>query len=413
MYSKQFLKAKKASFDIAAASSEKKNRILKNICLELKKNKQKIINENKKDLLAAEKKGTSKSVLDRLEFNSKRIEGSIESVNEIINMKDPVGKVLEKKILPNKLRVEKIVFPMGLIGIIYENRPNVTIDSAAICIKSGNAVILKGDKAAINSNKLLVILIKKALRKEKISSEVVQFLNPLDEKSTIALVKAKSIVDLVIPRGGPGLIAFIEKECLVPWIGAGAGNCNIFIDQSADFKKAEKIVINAKVQRPSVCNAAENLLVHEKISMKFLPMMIESLRKNNVVVLGDNKVKKIVPDVQKASEKDWSTEFLDLKIAIKVVKDTEEAIDFINKYGTNHSESIISKNKKNIDLFLRKVDSSAVYANASTRFTDGQQFGKGGEIGISTQKLHSRGPMSVEELTTYKYVIRGTGQIRT
>ncbi|MDO8428494.1 MAG: glutamate-5-semialdehyde dehydrogenase [Candidatus Diapherotrites archaeon] len=406
-----FIQAKKASQILAQASTKQKNLVLKILAQELKKQTKEILKANQQDLLAGKKIGLNEAFLDRLELNKNRINGIIESVQQVQKLSDPVNQVLEKRILYNGLKLKKVSVPFGVIGVIYESRPNVTIDVAILCLKSGNACLLKGGPEANYSNQALTKIIQTALRKAKLPVPAVQSLNP--EKKTVAeLLQAKQFVDLIIPRGGPGLIKFVEENSKIPFLAAGAGICHIFVDDSADLKNAVEIVFNAKCQRPSVCNAIECVIVHEKIAGKFLPLMEQKLLEKTTELLADKKSLKFLKTGALAQAKDFDTEFLDYKMAVKTVQDYQEAIEFINQHGTKHSESILSKNKKHIQAFLRQVDSAAVYANSSTRFTDGFEFGLGAEIGISTSKFHARGPMALKELTTYKYVIEGKGQIR-
>jgi len=336
----------------------------------------------------------------------------IAGVNDIIKLRDPVGSVVERTTRPNGLLIEKMRVPLGAVGIIYESRPNVTIDAASLCLKSGNAVLLRGGSEAINTNKRLVAVIKTALEDVNLPSGCVEFIDTTDRTAVLEMLKQEKYLDVVIPRGSQQLISFIQRNSSVPVIAHGEGNCHIYVDSSADIAMAEEIVFNAKVQRPSVCNAAEKLLVHNSIATKFLPRIARRLGRAGVEIRGDKKTLALVDNAIPAKETDWSKEYLDLIIGMKVVKNLDEAIDHINRYGSHHSDAIVTRNKNRGERFLREVDSAAVYVNASTRFTDGFEFGLGAEIGISTQKLHARGPMGLVELTSMKYIVHGKGQIR-
>jgi len=351
-------------------------------------------------------------LLDRLTLDEKRIEQMIKGVKDVIKLPDPVGKVFDKLKRPNGLVVEKMRVPLGAIGIIYEARPNVTVDASVLCLKSGNAVLLRGGSEALYSNRKLVDTIKMALEDVKLPSGCVEFIDTTDREAVVCMLKQDKFLDVIIPRGSQQLIRYIQENSAVPVIAHGEGNCHIYVDSSANFKNAEEIVINAKIQRPSVCNAAEKLLVHEKISQKFLPGIVARLRQAGVEVRGDERTRSIISDAKIADENDWYKEYLDLIIAVKVVKNIDEAIHHINHFGSHHSDAIITGSKMNGEKFLREVDSAAVFVNASTRFTDGYEFGLGAEIGISTQKLHARGPMGLVELTGMKYIVHGKGQVR-
>jgi glutamate-5-semialdehyde dehydrogenase len=336
----------------------------------------------------------------------------IQGVKGVIALPDPVGKVFARVKRPNGLRVERMRVPLGAIGIVYEARPNVTIDAAALCLKSGNAVLLRGGSEAIRSNTTLVEIIKLALTDVGLPSGCVEFIDITDREAVLTMLKQDQFLDVVIPRGSQQLIKFIQEHSSVPVIAHGEGNCHVFVDRSADLRKAEEIVFNAKVQRPSVCNAAEKLLIHRQIAATFLPRMATRLRKAGVEIRGDARTLAIMPDATPATEADWEKEYLDLIIAVKVVDNLDQAIAHINRWGSHHSDAIVTRTKGNGERFLREVDSAAVFVNASTRFTDGFEFGLGAEIGISTQKLHARGPMGLVELTSNKFIIHGTGQIR-
>jgi glutamate-5-semialdehyde dehydrogenase len=403
---------KRASGVLYNATTAKKNALLKAIGAQLEREVDAICRINQKDLTAAKKAGISNVLLDRLTLNEKRIAQMITGVKDVIALSDPVGEILERTKRPNGLVIEKIRVPLGAVGIIYEARPNVTVDAAALCLKAGNAVLLRGGSEAIHTNKKLVGIIKIALKNVGLPTGCVEFIDTTDRKAVAEMLKQDRYLDIIIPRGSQQLIKYIQENSSVPVIAHGEGNCHVFIDSSADLKKAEEIVVNAKVQRPSVCNAAEKLLVHEKIAKTFLPRVAEKLRKAKVEMRGDKHTCAILHDVIPASEDDWYREYLDLIIGIKIVKDIDEAIKHVNHYGSHHSDAIVTGNKSNGEKFLREVDSAAVYVNASTRFTDGFEFGLGAEIGISTQKLHARGPMGLAELTSTKFVVHGSGQIR-
>ncbi len=393
-------------------STAKKNSLLKAINARLRSETPSIIDANKIDLKNAEQSGISKVLIDRLMMNEKRINQMIAGVKDIIKLPDPVGMVFDKIKRPNGIIVEKMRVPLGAIGIIYEARPNVTIDASALCLKSGNAVMLRGGSEAFYSNLILVEIIKLALLDVGLPAGCVEFIDTIDRQAVMIMLKQDKYLDVIIPRGSQELISLIQENSSIPVISHGEGNCHVYVDSSADLSMAEEIVFNAKVQRPSVCNAAEKLLVHKIIAEKFLPRAIDRLRKAGVEVRGDETTRMIIPDAKPVEEADWSKEYLDLIISVKVVDNFEEAVKHINKFGTHHSDAIVTKNKTNAERFLREVDSAAVYVNASTRFTDGYEFGLGAEIGISTQKLHARGPMGLVELTSAKFIIHGKGQVR-
>ena len=403
-------RAKLASFVLAKAHTSIKDRALVLMAEKLEEKKEDILKANKIDLENA--KGLSSALIDRLTLNEKRINTMAISLKEVARLEDPIGKTVSAWKRPNGLEIQKIRVPIGLIGIIYEARPNVTADAAGLCLKAGNAVILKGGSEAINSNAKIVEVLQEAVKEAGLPPEVISFINDARREATMELIHCEEYVDLLIPRGGANLIKTVRKESTVPVIETGVGNCHVYVDETADLKMAEEITFNAKVQRPGVCNAIESLLVHKKIMKEFLPVMLERLRIAGVEVRGCEKTREIVPWVIPVTEEDWYTEYLDLIIAVKVVKDVDDAIAHINKYGSHHSESIVTRDYFNARKFLTEVDSACVYVNASTRFTDGYEFGLGAEIGISTQKLHARGPMGLEEITTTKYIIYGEGQVR-
>ncbi len=403
---------KKASAALYTAATSRKNALLNAITRRLREESDAVRRENEKDLANAKKVGISAVLLDRLTLNEKRIGQMIAGVKDVIALPDPVGEIVGRKRRPNGLVIEKVRVPLGAVGIIYESRPNVTVDAAVLCLKAGNAVLLRGGSEAIHSNAKLVEIIRKSLKDVGLPAGCVEFIDTPDRKAVAVMLKQDRYLDIIIPRGSQKLIKYIQDNSSVPVIAHGEGNCHVYVDNSADLRKAEEIVFNAKVQRPSVCNAAEKLLVHENIAKKFLPVVSERLRSAGVELRGDPKTRSIVKYVIPAAEDDWYREYLELKMAVKVVKDVDEAIAHINRYGSHHSDSIVTGNKSNGEKFLRKVDSAAVYVNASTRFTDGFEFGLGAEIGISTQKLHARGPMGLAELTSTKFVVHGSGQVR-
>ncbi|APF23180.1 MULTISPECIES: glutamate-5-semialdehyde dehydrogenase [Clostridium] len=405
-------KAKEASYELGAASTKEKDKALLAMAQELIENTNEILEANRIDLKNAEIKGTPKAMLDRLALDKDRIKAMAEGLKEVVNLQDPVGEVVSMWQRPNGLQIGQKRVPMGVIGIIYESRPNVTCDAAGLCLKTGNASILRGGSDAINSNKAIMVALTKGIERAGLPKECVQLIEDTSREVATEMMKLNEYIDVLIPRGGAGLIQSVVKNATVPVIETGTGNCHIYVDESCDFDMAVKIAVNAKASRPSVCNAAEKLLVNEKIAKDFLPIAVKVLRENGVVLRGDEASQAIINDIEKANEEDWSKEYLDYIMAVKIVKDVDEAINHINKYGTGHSEAIITESYKNSQKFLQRVDAAAVYVNASTRFTDGSEFGFGAEIGISTQKLHARGPMGLKELTTIKYIIYGNGQIR-
>ncbi|MGO5136563.1 glutamate-5-semialdehyde dehydrogenase [Clostridium butyricum] len=405
-------KAKEASYELGAASTKEKDKALLAMAQELIENTNEILEANRIDLKNAEIKGTPKAMLDRLALDKDRIKAMADGLKEVVNLQDPVGEVVSMWQRPNGLQIGQKRVPMGVIGIIYESRPNVTCDAAGLCLKTGNASILRGGSDAINSNKAIMVALTKGIERAGLPKECVQLIEDTSREVATEMMKLNEYIDVLIPRGGAGLIQSVVKNATVPVIETGTGNCHIYVDESCDFDMAVKIAVNAKASRPSVCNAAEKLLVNEKIAKDFLPIAVKVLRENGVVLRGDEASQAIINDIEKASEEDWSKEYLDYIMAVKIVKDVDEAINHINKYGTGHSEAIITESYKNSQKFLQRVDAAAVYVNASTRFTDGSEFGFGAEIGISTQKLHARGPMGLKELTTIKYIIYGNGQIR-
>jgi len=404
---------KDASGIFYTCTSAKKNALLRAINKRLRSQTSAILQANKKDLIRAEQTGLQKVLLDRLTLNEYRIKQMMDGVNDVIKLPDPVGRIIEKRKRPNGLLIEKMRVPLGAVGIIYEARPTVTIDAAVLCLKSGNAVLLRGGSEAIHTNTMLVKVVQMALHDVHLPAGCVEFVDTTDRKAVLSMLKQERYLDVIIPRGSQQLIRFIQRNSTVPVIAHGEGNCHIYVDNSAELAKAEEIVFNAKVQRPSVCNAAEKLLVHKDIAAKFLPRVVQRLRQAGVEIRGDTKTRSIIHDALAVHDADWYKEYLDLIIAIKVVKSLDEAICHINHYGSHHSDAIVTRRKTNGERFLREVDSAAVYVNASTRFTDGFEFGLGAEIGISTQKLHARGPMGLAELTSTKFIVHGKGQVRT
>lgn len=404
--------AKKASRVLLTAGS-RKDEALFAIANALRSNINKIITANEIDIENGKNAGLSNSILDRLRLNSDRIEGMAVGVEQVASLPDPIGRVIEGRTLKNGLKIEKITVPMGVIGIIFEARPNVTSDAAALCLKAGSAVILRGGKEAINSNTAIASVMRDAIESVGLPRDCVALIEDTSRSSATELMQMSEYLDVLIPRGGAGLIRSVVENAKVPVIETGVGNCHIFVDKSADIDMAKNIIFNAKTSRPSVCNAIETVLVHRDIARKALPKIKAELDKNEVEIRGCATTKEILGDsVVPATDDDYAKEFLDYILAVKVVDSLEEAISHIAKFSTGHSESIITSDCASAEAFIDRVDSAAVYVNASTRFTDGGEFGLGAEIGISTQKLHARGPMGLNELTSSKYVIRGNGQIR-
>ena len=407
--------AKQAAAKLAVTSTAVKNAALLAMAAALEAQQSEILAANERDMTAAAAKGMKSSMLDRLKLTAERISGMADGLRQVAGLADPVGNVIDGKTLPNGLHITKIRVPLGVIGIIYEARPNVTADAAGLCLKSGNAVILKGGSEAMESNKTVAAILAQAAEGAGIPAGSIQFIDTSDRQAVQDLIHMNGLVDVVIPRGGAGLIQAVVRNASVPVIETGAGVCHTYVDKDADVEMAMKIAFNAKVQRPSVCNAMETLLVHKDIADKFLPMMLMMLMMYNssaVEIRGDEAVQEYSGQVHPATEEDWSTEYGDLRLSVKIVDSIEEAMAHIAKYGTGHSECIVTNNYQAAQLFQYTVDAAAVYVNASTRFTDGNEFGFGAEIGISTQKLHARGPMALPELTSTKYLINGNGQVR-
>ncbi len=405
-------KAKAASYDLARLSTEVKNRALLNMADALEKNVSEILEANQKDVAASKEKGVKEALLDRLILNEERVSKMAQCLREVAALPDPVGEIVKTWTRPNGLIIGQLRVPLGVVAVIYESRPDVTSDASGICLKSGNAVILRGGSDAINSNITIGRILSEAAKDSGIPEGAIQVVPTTERSAAVELMKMRGYVDVLIPRGGAGLIKAVVENAKVPVIETGTGNCHIYVEKDADLTRAIDIIINAKCQRPGTCNAAEKVLVHRDIASEFIPKAVEALRRHGVEVRGCEETQKIVPDVVPATEDDWYTEYLDLIIAFKVVGGLEEAINHINKYGTRHSDSILTSDFSKALRFIRDVDSAAVYWNASTRFTDGNQYGLGAEIGISTQKMHARGPMSVQHLTTIKYFVLGRGHIR-
>ncbi len=404
--------AKQAAAKLAVTSTAVKNAALLAMAAALEAQQAEILSANEHDMTAAAAKGMKSSMLDRLKLTAERISGMADGLRQVAGLADPVGNVIDGKTLPNGLHITKIRVPLGVIGIIYEARPNVTADAAGLCLKSGNAVILKGGSEAMESNKTVAAILAQAAEGAGIPAGSIQFIDTSDRQAVQDLIHMNGLVDVVIPRGGAGLIQAVVRNASVPVIETGAGVCHTYVDKDADVEMAMKIASNAKVQRPSVCNAMETLLVHKDIADKFLPMMLMMYNSSAVEIRGDEAVQEYSGQVHPATEEDWSTEYGDLRLSVKIVDSIEEAMAHIAKYGTGHSECIVTNNYQAAQLFQYTVDAAAVYVNASTRFTDGNEFGFGAEIGISTQKLHARGPMALPELTSTKYLINGNGQVR-
>lgn len=405
-------RAKDASRESAKLGTDEKNKGLFAVADELCKQSAYLLSENEKDVQAAESKGVKKSLIDRLRLTEQRIEDMAEGLRQIAGLEDPIGEVLEMKNRPNGLRIGKKRVPLGVVGIIYESRPNVTADAFGLCFKTGNAVILRGGSDAIHSNLAIVHTIKEALRKEKLPQDLILLVEDTSRETVQQMMKLHDYIDVLIPRGGAGLISTVVENSTVPVIETGTGNCHIFVDESADIEMAVDIIENAKTQRMGVCNACESLVVHEGIAKKAVPEIVKRLKLHQVEIRGDERAQELMSEIVPATEEDWGTEYLDAIISLKIVDSIEDAIHHINQYNTGHSESIITNDYDHALKFQDEVDAAAVYVNASTRFTDGFEFGFGAEIGISTQKLHARGPMGLLALTTTKYIIFGNGQIR-
>ncbi|MFD3448987.1 glutamate-5-semialdehyde dehydrogenase [Microbacteriaceae bacterium 4G12] len=405
-------KAKKIAGELVTKSTNEKNKALAAVAEQLIVETSYILEENKRDIELGKAKGMSASLIDRLMLNEQRIIDMTEGIRQLIDLRDPVGECVAAWERPNGLSIQEIRVPLGVVGMIYEARPNVTVDAATICLKTGNAVILRGSSSAAYSNKAIVAVIHRALKQTSLPSESVQLIEDNSRDSAKQLFTLNEYLDVLIPRGGKQLIDTVVREASVPVLETGAGNCHIFIDETADKQMAFDIIVNAKTQRPSVCNAIETIILHENWAQRFGTELFSFLKERGVELRGDQEALAIDSSLVPASEEDWETEFLSLTLAVRIVSSVEEAIHHINSYGSMHSEAIITENEENVSKFFTSVDAAALYHNASTRFTDGFEFGFGAEIGISTQKLHARGPMGLSALTSTKYVIRGNGQIR-
>ena len=401
-----------AKYEASLLTTEQKNTVLTEIAQNLRKECGSILTANAEDVREGIQAGMSQGLLDRLKLTEERISQIAEGLVQITKLPDPVGNVLEKFTRPNGLVISKVSVPMGVIGIIYESRPNVTADAFGLCFKAGNVVILKGGSDALHSNIAITNVIRETLEKNRLNPDMIQLITATDRAVTAEFMKMKGYVDVLIPRGGAGLIKAVVENATIPVIETGTGNCHIYIDKDADIEKAVKIIVNAKTQRIGVCNACESLVVHSKIAGEFIPQLVDRLKLKNVEIRGDERAIAADSRIVPATEEDWGTEYLDYIISLKVVDSIDEAIAHINRYNTGHSEAIITKDYDHAQQFLNEIDAAAVYVNASTRFTDGFEFGFGAEIGISTQKIHARGPMGLDALTTSKYVIYGNGQVR-
>ncbi|GFI47082.1 gamma-glutamyl phosphate reductase [Lachnospiraceae bacterium] len=404
-------KASRAKYELQKLTESDKNRVLSAVAGQLVKESSYIIEQNTKDMAKGEEKGMHAGLLDRLRLTDGRIEAMAQGLLQVAGLADPIGQVMETITRPNGLKIEKRRVPIGVIGMIYESRPNVTADAFGLCFKSSNAVILKGGSDAICSNMAITKVIRQALKAEGITEDAILLIESTDRAVVQEFMRMKEYVDLLIPRGGAGLIKSVVEGSTIPVIETGTGNCHIYVDEYADLEKAVAIIVNAKTQRIGVCNACESLVIHEAIKEKLLPALARALKEYQVEIRGDEGVRQVI-DCTLAVEEDYGREYLDYIISMKTVTSLEEAIAHINRYNTRHSEAIITENQENGERFLREVDAACVYVNASTRFTDGFEFGFGAEIGISTQKLHARGPMGLKELTSYKYAITGNGQVR-
>ncbi len=408
------IRARKASLNLCSATTAEKNDALQSIARGIESNRKLLKEENEKDLAMADENGLSEAMVDRLRLTHERIDSMVKGLRQLIDLPDPAGAVLDSKQRPNGLEINKVRVPIGVIGIIYESRPNVTIDCAGLCLKSGNVSILRGGKEAMHSNRAMVSIIAEALEESPLPDDAVQLIPTIEREALNHLLTLDEYVHCIIPRGGESLIRFVAENSRVPVVKHYKGVCNLFVDASADLEMAEKIAVSSKCGRPGVCNAIENLVVESSIADEFLPRVSRQLLESGCELMVDEKAGSILQDfpTQSASEEDFAEEFLDLRLSIKVVDSLEEAISFVNQYGSGHSDSIITNNKRRAEAFLKEVDASSVYWNASTRFTDGFEFGLGAEIGISTDRLHARGPMGLEELCTYKYQIIGNGQFK-
>ena len=409
---KQARRAKEASRELACVPVEVRNAALLAMADALEERQDEILEINAKEVEAARAKNTRVNMIDRLTLNPKRIAGMAEGIRQIVKLDDPIGKLDFEVVRPNGLKIRRVRVPFGVVGIIYEARPNVTADAIALCIKSGNACVLRGGSEAVRTNKKIVDIMKEAASASGIPSTAIEFIGIIDRDAVVVMCRLRKLIDVIIQRGGAGLIARVVEHSTVPVIETGTGICHTFVDKTADFDMAIKVCVNAKTSRPSVCNAMETLLIHKDIAEEFLPKIAAALIEKNVELRGDEACRKILPDMKEATDDDWATEYNDLILSIRIVDDVDAAIEHINTYSSEHSDAIITRDADNAKKFEQRVDSAAVYVNTSTRFTDGFEFGFGAEIGISTQKMHARGPMGLEALTTMKYLIDGDGQIR-
>lgn len=405
-------RSRESALRLAVLTTGEKDRALLQMADSLEKNSHEILEQNLRDIDAATEQGMTTALMDRLTLTGSRVEDMARGLREVAALRDPVGEVTDGYSLPNGLQVQKVRVPIGVVGIIYEARPNVTVDAAGLCIKSGNAVILRGSSSAVHSNKALVRIMAEATGEAGLPAGAIQLIQDTDRETARTFMKLHGLVDVLIPRGGKGLIRTVVENSTVPVIETGEGNCHLYVDEGADVDMAVEIAINAKTQRPGVCNACETMLIHRSIAAEFLPRAYAELLERQVRVRGCPETREILTGVEEATEDDWSEEYLDLILAVRIVGSVGEAISHINRYGSHHSETIVSNDYSNCKRFVTAVDSAAVYVNASTRFTDGSQFGMGAEIGISTQKLHARGPMGLRELTTTKFIVQGNGQVR-
>lgn len=405
-------KAKGTTRELSQKTTDQKNEALHRIAERLVDEAGYIITENNKDIDRAKQNGFHDSLIDRIVLNEQRIHDMADALKQLVHLTDPTRRVLESWDRPNGMTIEKVAVPIGVIGMIYEARPNVTVDAASLCLKTGNAVLLRGSSSALNSNTALVSVIHRALKQSDVPADAVQLLEDTSRETASHMFKLNEYLDVLIPRGGEKLIQTVVEQASVPVLETGAGNCHVFIDETADAQMAIEITVNAKTQRPSVCNAAETVLVHEKWADKHFAELVQNLKNHGVELRGDDKAREMAEGLTQANEEDWKTEYLDDTLAVKLVTDVNEAIDHINRYGTKHSEAIVTESDEHAMAFLNGIDAAALYHNVSTRFTDGFEFGFGAEIGISTQKLHARGPMGLSALTSAKYVIHGEGQIK-
>lgn len=404
--------AQAAEQQLSQLATVKKNQVLKTMAKQVRQASPEILKANAIDMQNAEKNGVRKVMLDRLQLDKERINSMAEGLEQVAGLADPIGEELKGWTTEAGLDISQVRVPLGVIGMIYEARPNVTVDAAALTFKAGNAVILRGGKEAINSNQALVTALRRGLQTEEVSVDSIQLITDTSHETATALMQLTDYLDVLIPRGSAKFIKMVVDKAKVPVIETGAGNCHVYVDEGADLQMATDIVVNAKTQRPSVCNAMEKLVVNQAVAAKLLPMVAEALKPFNVDLRGDERAKQILPEISLATEADWGTEYNDYIMAIKVVDDLDQAIAHINRYNTKHSEAIITNNYAHSERFTKEIDAAVVYVNASTRFTDGVEFGFGAEIGISTQKLHARGPMGLNEITSTKYVVRGNGQVR-